>query len=72
MDTTLLGRVLLVVGLLVAAAGGWLMTGHRLPFGSLPGDLSFNSGNVSVSIPLVSGIILSVILTVVLNIVLRR
>lgn len=72
MDTTLLGRVLLVLGILVAACGAWLMTGRRLPFGSLPGDISLSSGSASFSFPIVSCILLSVVLTVVLNIVLRH
>ena len=72
MDSTDVGRLLIVAGILVAVVGGFLALGRRLPFGSLPGDLSFKGSNVSVSIPIVSCIAVSVVLTVLLNIFLRR
>jgi hypothetical protein len=72
MDGATVGRLLLVVGLIVAACGGWLMSGRRLPFGSLPGDISFSGGSTSVSFPIVTCIVISVALTVILNLVLRR
>ena len=72
MDSTTVGRIILVVGLLTAALGGYLALGGKLPFGSLPGDFSWSSGNVSVSVPLMSGIVISILLTVVINIFLRR
>ena len=61
----LAGAGLFVVGALVA------LFGSALPFGRLPGDLRFGSGNVRVYVPIVSMILLSLILTVVLNIIIR-
>jgi len=67
-----LGKVLLVIGLLIAACGVVLAVGGRLPFGRLPGDLSGSRGNLSWYVPLATSLLISVVLTVVLNIVLRR
>ena len=71
-DPGLVGRLLLVVGVLLAVVGGLLLLGVRLPFGRLPGDLSGGSGNVSYAVPLGTSLVLSVVLTVVLNLILRR
>ena len=72
MDLGTLGRVLLVIGLAVAAVGGFLAVGGRLPFGQLPGDISIQGQNSSFFFPIVTCIVLSLVLTVVLNIVIRR
>ena len=67
-----LGRMLVVVGLLIAGLGLLLVLGGRLPFlGQLPGDLSFERGNARFYFPLATGLLLSIIVTVVLNVVLR-
>ncbi|TMD98305.1 MAG: DUF2905 family protein [Chloroflexi bacterium] len=71
-DTGLLGRILLVVGGLIALAGLLLVAGRRLPLGRLPGDLSGSRGGVSFYIPLGTSLVLSLVLTVVLNLLLRR
>ena len=71
-DTGLLGRILLVMGGLIALAGLLLVAGRRLPLGRLPGDLSGSRGGVSFYIPLGTSLILSLVLTVVLNLLLRR
>ena len=71
-DSGVIGRILLVIGVLVAVAGLVLMLGGRLPFGRLPGDFSGSGGSVGWAFPLGTSLLLSVILTVVLNIVLRR
>ncbi|MDQ6847082.1 MAG: DUF2905 domain-containing protein [Candidatus Dormibacteraeota bacterium] len=72
MDVSAVGRLLLVVGIAVAAVGGFLALGGRLPFGRLPGDISVQGQNSSFFFPVVSCIVLSVVLTIVLNIVFRR
>ena len=71
-DSALIGRVLLVVGVAIGVVGALLISGVRLPFGSLPGDLSGGSGNVSWAIPLGTCLVISVVLTVVLNLIVRR
>ena len=71
-DPALVGRLLLAVGISIAFIGGLLILGVRLPFGSLPGDLSGGSGNVTWAVPLGTCLLLSVVLTVVLNLIVRR
>jgi len=49
MDVSTLGRLLLVAGIAVAAVGGFLALGGRLPFGRLPGDISVQGQNMTVA-----------------------
>ena len=57
-----LGVVFIVVGLL------WHFGFKNIPFGKLPGDISFKKGNFSFHFPLVTCIILSIVLSVLFNI----
>jgi hypothetical protein len=66
------GRILLVVGLIVAGVGLLLVLGVRLPFGNLPGDIRIEGERGSIFIPLATMIVVSILLTVVLNLFLRR
>jgi len=63
------GRLLLVLGLVLAVVGLALMLFGRF---HLPGDFTFRSGNTTVYIPLATSIILSVVATIVLNLVFRQ
>lgn len=72
-DAGALGRVLIVVGLLIAASGLFLLLVGRVPFlGRLPGDIAIQRGNWSVYFPIVTCIVLSIALTIVLNLFARR
>ena len=71
-DGTAIGRILLVLGLLIAGIGLVLALGGRLPFGRFPGDLSGSHGSFSWSVPLGTSLVLSVVLTIVINLLLRR
>ena len=63
-----LGKVLLLMGGGIFLLGLLLMVAGNLPFlGRLPGDISFQSGNVRVYFPLVTMILVSLVLTVLLN-----
>ena len=64
-----MGKVLVLVGLLIAGVGALVMLG--LPVGRLPGDIVFRRGNVTVYLPVATSILLSVVLTLLLM-VLRR
>jgi len=57
------GKLLVVVGLAIAALGLLVMLG--LPFGRLPGDIVVRRGNFSFYFPLTTSIILSILLTLV-------
>jgi hypothetical protein len=63
------GRLLLVGGILLAAVGGLLLIGGRLPLrlGRLPGDIAVEGKRGSFYFPIVTCILLSVVLTVVLR-----
>jgi hypothetical protein len=72
MDLNDLGKWLLALGLVIAAAGGLLWLLGRIPFlGNLPGDIRIQNENFGCFIPLGTMILLSLILTVLLNIALR-
>jgi hypothetical protein len=67
-----MGRLLLVVGILIALVGLVFMIGARIPFlGRLPGDISFSRGNTHVYFPLATSIVLSLLLTLLLNLFFR-
>jgi hypothetical protein len=66
-----LGKVLLILGVVLAGAGAILVLGVRLPFrlGRLPGDISYQGRNGSFHFPIVTCILLSVGLTLLMWIV---
>ena len=64
-----MGKLLLVVGLVVAGIGLLMMAG--IPFGRLPGDIVIRRGSGTFYFPLATSILLSIILTLLLA-VLRR
>jgi hypothetical protein len=65
-----MGRVLIVVGLVIAGAGLLMTLG--LPIGRLPGDFSFKRGNFSFYFPLATSILASIILTLLMMLFGRR
>lgn len=67
-----IGRILLVVGLLVAGVGLLAVLGVRIPFGRLPGDISVTNERGGLYIPITSMLVISVILTIVANLLWRR
>jgi hypothetical protein len=68
-----LGRVLIVVGGLMVAAGVVviLLGKSHLPLGRLPGDIVYRGKNTVFYFPLATSILLSVVLTVVLAVISR-
>lgn len=62
-----LGRVLIVVGLVLAALGVLLSLGGKIPgLGRLPGDIVVERGGFRLYIPIATSILLSLIVTGVL------
>ncbi|MCI0537013.1 MAG: DUF2905 domain-containing protein [Verrucomicrobiales bacterium] len=60
-----LGKVLVVVGLMIAAIGGLLWSGlGRGWFGHLPGDIQYTRDNFSFHFPIVTCLLLSLLLTI--------
>jgi hypothetical protein len=66
-DVSGLGRILIVVGLVVAVIGGLLAVGS--PLGRLPGDIALRGDRWSVYIPIGTSILISVVLTLVFALV---
>ena len=65
-----MGRLLIVIGLVVAAVGLLMTLG--LPLGRLPGDFSIKRGNFSFYFPLATSILASIILTLLMMLFGRR
>lgn len=63
-----IGKLLLIVGVVMIAAGTLLFFGARLPFrlGRLPGDISYQGKSGSFYFPIVTCIVLSVAFTLIL------
>ena len=59
-----MGKVLVVVGLVIAAIGLVMILG--VPLGRLPGDIAVRRGSVSFYFPLTTSIVLSIVVTLVL------
>jgi hypothetical protein len=66
------GKIVLLIGLLVAAVGLLSVLGIRLPFGNLPGDIRIEGERGSIFIPLATMVVVSVVLTIAVNLLLRR
>ena len=67
------GRVLIVIGLVIAATGAVMVFGSRIPIlGHLPGDITIKGDNVTVFIPLGTMLVVSIVASVVLSLLARR
>lgn len=68
-----IARILMIAGVSLFVIGGLIYLLSRLGINlfQLPGDIRFQSGNVTCLVPLVSTILLSIVLTLILNIVIR-
>ncbi|MDR1990945.1 MAG: DUF2905 domain-containing protein [Acidobacteriaceae bacterium] len=60
-----MGKILVLVGLVIAAIGAVMMLG--LPLGRLPGDFSVRRGNFGFYFPLTSSLIVSIVLTLLFS-----
>ncbi len=58
-----MGTLLIVAGLLIAAAGLAIQLG--LPLGRLPGDIVIRRGDSSIYIPIVTCVVISIVLSIV-------
>jgi Protein of unknown function (DUF2905) len=68
-----LGRVLVLVGVVLAVGGLLLILLGRtsLPLGRLPGDIVYRGKNTTFYFPLATSILLSVVLSILLYVVSR-
>ena len=69
-----LGRMLIALGLLVAALGALISLGEKLPIrlGRLPGDIILRGKNSVFYFPLVTCLLISLVLSLVLWLMNRR
>lgn len=76
MDFTGFGKLLLIIGLILAGVGLLFMFGGKSPLawiGRLPGDFFFFKGkNVSFYFPLATSLLVSIVLTLILWMINRR
>src|SRR5437868_3413450 len=67
MEMNELGKLLIIVGLGIAAVGVLLWTGIGKGWlGRLPGDIHYTKGNFSFHFPIVTCLLLSAVLTLIL------
>ena len=67
-----LGRMLLIMGGLIALLGVIFLLGGKMPwFGRLPGDIRIERGNASCVFPIATSLLLSLVLTIFLNLIAR-
>ena len=63
-----MGRLLVIGGVLLAAAGVVVLLAGKVPFlGRLPGDIVYHKGGTTFYFPLVTCLLLSVILSLLLS-----
>jgi len=68
-----MGRVLIVVGLVIASVGLVMVFGPRIPvLGHLPGDITIKGENVTLFIPLGTMLVVSILASVALSLLNRR
>lgn len=70
-----MGKLLVVTGLVLVAAGVVLILADRVPglrLGRLPGDISIQRGSFRLYFPLATSIVLSLLLSLILWLVSRR
>jgi hypothetical protein len=65
-----MGRLLIIIGLLIAAAGMLITLG--LPIGRLPGDFAYRRGNFAFYFPLATSVLASIILMLLMMLFGRR
>jgi hypothetical protein len=61
------GRMLIILGVVLIAAGVLISFGNRLPFrlGRLPGDIAIHGKNSSFYFPVVTCVVISIVLSLV-------
>jgi hypothetical protein len=69
---SLLGKWLMIIGLIIIALGGIIWLLGRIPgLKQLPGTIQIQGAGVTCIIPILASIVISIILTLVLNLIPR-
>lgn len=65
-----MGRILILFGAVLIITGILLQIFPKI-FGKLPGDILYHKGNITISFPFMTMIVLSIILTILINLFFR-
>ena len=65
-NVVLMGKMLVILGLVLVAVGLAWIVGERFGLGRLPGDIAIERGNIRFYFPLMTSLIVSVVLSLVL------
>jgi hypothetical protein len=60
-----IGKVLILIGAVLAAAGLIWLAAARLGLGSLPGDITIERGNFRLYLPLATSLLISIVLSAI-------
>ena len=72
-DPSSFGKILLVVGIVIALAGLAFMVGGKIPWlGRLPGDITLKGKNYTFYFPLATSIVVSIILSIIFYLINRK
>ena len=72
-DFSGLGKILIVIGLIMAGIGVLLVLGGKIPWlGRLPGDIFYKGEKVTFYFPLATCLIISIVLTVIFMFINRK
>jgi len=72
-DPSGFGKILLVVGIVIALAGLAFMVGGKIPWlGRLPGDVTLKGKNYTFYFPLATSIVVSIILSIIFYLINRK
>jgi len=67
-----MGKLLIIVGFVCILIGLFITYVHKLPLpGKLPGDLTFEKGNVKIFVPVTTSIIISIVISIILYLYFR-
>lgn len=67
-----IGRIVLILGLILAVVGGLAVLGIKVPIGRLPGDIAITGKNGGFYFPITTMLLASLLLTVLWNLLSRR
>lgn len=67
MDISTIGRALLLIALVLFLVGLLMLGLGKLGLGRLPGDISYQHGNVKIYFPLATSILISILLSLLLS-----
>lgn len=62
------GKLFIIIGLLIAAVGGFMILLGALSLPKLPGDIVYKSDNVTFFFPITTCILLSIVLTIIMRV----